>query len=100
MRQRDQAPASLQPPQQIEILEERERSEPTDPFISGPAHEDRRISVTQAKPAQAWIDPGQKAGRLAGTAESDGEISAIHRRIGQSLKNVADGIFGRLGIRV
>ena len=45
-------------------------------FVHGAADEEGGIAITQTQPAQAWIEPSEKAGRAVRAVEAHGKVAA------------------------
>ncbi len=78
---------------QIEILKDRKRLEAPDPFIRFTPHEDRRVTVTESKPAQLRVQPSHKSCCRSASIKANIKVSGNYVVITQSFVDKIQAVF-------
>src|SRR6266851_417269 len=85
---------------QIEILKDRKRLEAPDLFIRFTPHEDRRVTVTESKPAQLRVQPSHKSCCRSASIKANIKVSGNYVFITQSFVDKIQAVFRDDRIRV
>src|SRR5216684_4480208 len=85
---------------QIEILKDRKRLEAPDLFIRFTPHEDRRVTVTESKPAQLRVQPSHKSCCRSASIKANIKVSGNYVFITQSFVDKIQAVFRDDRVRV